>query len=174
MQSTISLIRSFLKIGKMKDPVVTGLLGGLIGTFFMEISNFLIFMAGKTETLYGYIAGGLVVSPYRTKQRKNFILGELIHFTIGALWGVLVLYTLKKTSKNHHLIKGGMIAMITLFSIIVGQKARWLKKFRFTKTYYSAIWNHIVYGLVTSQAIISIADPKMFENNPTEKNANRV
>lgn len=150
----------------MNDGISIGLLGGLIGTIFMDISNLIIFKAGKTETLYGYIAGGLLVAPYRTKQRKNLFLGEITHFCIGSIWGVLLTFILKKTGKDHHLIKGIFISMLSLGSLIGGQKFGLLKKFRLTKTFYSAIWNHIVYGLVSAQAIVSLADPSFFEKNP--------
>lgn len=146
----------------MQDTITTGLLGGFIGTLLMDISNLLIFKAGKTETLYGYIAGGLFVAPFRTKQRKNFILGELAHFFIGSIWGIPLTYILKKTGKDHHLVKGALISILSLGSLIWGQKFGVLKKFRLTKTFYSAIWNHIVYGLVSAQAIVSLADPTIF------------
>ena len=159
------------KIGKMKDSITIGLLGGFIGAIFMDISNLLIFKAGKTETLYGYIAGGLFVAPFRTKQRKNFILGEITHLGIGSIWGIPLTYILKKTGKDHHLIKGTFISILSLGSLIGGQKFGVLKKFRLTKTFYSAIWNHIVYGLVSAQAIVSLSDPMIFASDNDEHNA---
>lgn len=150
------------KLGKMQDTIAIGLLGGFIGAIIMDISNLLIFKAGKTETLYGHIAGGLFVAPFRTKQRKNFILGEITHLAIGSIWGIPLTYLLKKTGKDYHLIKGALISMLSLGSLIGGQKFGILKKFGLTKTFYSAIWNHIVYGLVSAQAIVSLSDPTIF------------
>lgn len=83
MTLIMSLLHMLKKISKMQDSITTGLLGGLLGTIFMDTSNLLIYKAGKTETLYGHIAGGLWVAPFRTKQKKNFVLGELTHFGIG-------------------------------------------------------------------------------------------
>ncbi|KLU64090.1 hypothetical protein DEAC_c39050 [Desulfosporosinus acididurans] len=156
----------FIKIKefkKLQDSISIGLLSGLIGTMFMDISNFLIFKAGKSETLYGYIAAALFVPPYRTKQKKNFVLGELAHFGIGSIWGIPLFYILKKTGKDHYLIKGILISMLSLGSLIGGIKSGILKKFRLTKTYYSALWNHLVYGLVSAQAMVWLADPIVFE-----------
>lgn len=152
-------------IGKMKDSITIGLLGGLVGAIFMDISNLLIFKAGKTETLYGHIAGGLFVAPFRTKQPKNFILGELTHLGIGSIFGIPLICILKKTGKDHHLIKGVFISMISLGSLILGQGLGILKKFGLTKTFYSAIWNHLVYGLVSAQAIVMLADPIIFASS---------
>jgi hypothetical protein len=153
------------KNGKMKDSITTGLVGGFIGTVAMHISNYLIFKAGKTETLYGNIAGALFVAPFRTKQRKNFILGELAHFGIGSIWGIPLTYILKKTGKDHHLIKGTLISMLSLGSLIGGQKLGIFKKFGLTKTFYSAIWNHLVHGLASAQAIVWLSDPTIFASS---------
>ncbi len=152
-------------IGKMKDSITIGLLGGLVGAIFMDISNLLIFMAGKTETLYGHIAGGLLVAPYRTKQTKNFILGELTHLGIGSIFGIPLICILKKTGKDHHLIKGAFISMLSLGALIGGQGVGILKKFRLTRTFYSAIWNHFVYGIVSAQAIVMLANPNIFASS---------
>jgi len=165
LRSFMKLTDSLQKIGKMKDSITIGLLGGLIGTIFMEISNLLIFKAGKTETLYGHIAGGLFVAPFRTKKRKNFILGEIAHLAVGSIWGISLTYILKKTGKDHHLIKGTFISILTLGGLIGGQKFGILKKFGLTKTFYSAIWNHLVYGLVSAQAIVLLADPTIFASS---------
>lgn len=168
------LTDSFPKTGMMKDSIMVGLLSGFIGTACMEISNLLIFKAGKTETLYGHIAGGLFFAPFRTKQRKNFILGELAHFVIGSIWGIPMTYLLKKTGKDHHLIKGILISTLSLGSLIGGQKLGVLKKFGLTKTFYSALWNHLVYGLVSVQAIIWLSDPIIFaSSNGTRRETSR-
>lgn len=165
MNFLLFLFKRIKELKKLQDSISIGLLGGFIGTIFMDISNFLIFKAGKSETLYGYIAGALFVPPYRTKQKKNFILGELAHFGIGSIWGIPLFYILKKTGKDHHLVKGIFISMLSLGSLIGGIKFGILKKFRFTKTYYSALWNHLVYGLVSAQATVWLANPLVFESS---------
>ncbi|AFV02056.1 hypothetical protein DHBDCA_p1029 [Dehalobacter sp. DCA] len=61
--------------------------------------------------------------------------------------------------------------MLSLGTLIGGQKVGFLKKFRLTKTYYSAIWNHLLHGLVSSQTIIMLANPTMIKKiNAREKN----
>ena len=158
-----------MKLKPTKNSILTGLLGGLAGTLIMEISNLIIFKKNKTEALYGHIAGGLLVPSYKTKQKKNFILGELVHFAMGMFWGIPLVYLLKKTGKDRHLIKGLLIAMLSLGQLIILQKVGWTKKFRLTKTYYSAFWNHLLYGLVASQAIVTLADSEMFQNKNSDQ-----
>lgn len=156
-----------MKFKPTKDSILTGLLGGLAGTLIMEISNLIIFKKNKTEALYGHVAGGLMLPSYRTKQKKNFILGEFAHFAMGMLWGIPLVYLLKKTGKDRYLIKGFLISMLSFGQLIIFQKKGWTKKFRLTKTYYSAIWNHLLYGFVASQTIVSLADLEIFQSkNP--------
>ncbi|MHB8126426.1 MAG: hypothetical protein ACYDEJ_12465 [Desulfitobacteriaceae bacterium] len=160
LNSVIKLISSMQKIGKMQDSVITGLLGGLIGTVVMDISNFLIFKIGKTEALYGHVSGQMFVSPFRTNQRKNFILGQILHLSMGSFFGIPLFYLLKKTGKDYYAIKG-LVASGFMWGIFYAgsQKIGLFKKPRFTKTHYSAIWNNLIYGITSAYAIVSLADP---------------
>jgi len=131
----------------------------------MDTSNLLMFKTGKTEMLYGHLAGGFFTTPFRTKKKSNFILGEIAHLGIGSIWGILLTYILKKTGKDHHLIKGALISIFSLGSVIGVQKLGILKKFGLAKTFYFFIWNHLVYGLVSAQAIVLLADPTIFASS---------
>lgn len=156
--------------GKLDDSLVLGLFGGFIGTLLMDLSNLFIYKAGKTETLYGHIAGGLLMAPWRTKQRDNFILGQLTHFVIGSLWGVPLFYLLKKTGKDHPGIKGLVMSAISLGSLIISIKIGLLKKFRRTRTFYSAIWNHLIYGFVATRMILWMAGSHVFQEKKKTQN----
>lgn len=176
LRSFMKLTDSVQKLGKMKDSITTGLLGGLIGAISMSLSNRLLYKAKKTEVKsFGQIAGQLFVAPWRTKQRKNYILGELTHLAVGSLSGIPLFYVLKRTGKDHYLSKG-LAASIFTWSVLFngGQKIGIFKKLRFTKTHYSSAWSHIIYGLVASQAIVSLADPAVFASaNETIKETSR-
>lgn len=156
---------------RIQDTITVGLLGGVVGTVLMEISNLIIFKAGKTETLYGHIAGSLLVSPFKTKQKNYFILGEITHFVIGSLWGILLAYILKKSGRDHYLLKGVVVSSLSLGTIIAGQKTGTIKKFGLSKTFYSAAWNHLIYGLASAQTIVSLTKPSILSNK-TKTSAN--
>lgn len=114
LKSFMKLTDSVLRIGKMKDSITTGLLGGLIGTIFMDASNMLLYKAKITEATYGHASAQLFVAPFRTKQRKNWILGELLHLAVGSVSGIPLLYLLKKTGKDHYLSKGLVSSYVNL------------------------------------------------------------
>ena len=133
----------------------------------MSLFNRVLYKANKTEVKsFGQIAGQLFVTPWKTKQRKNSILGELLHLVVGSLTGIPLFFVLKKTGKDHYLSKGLAASMLT-WSVLFngGQKVGLFKKLRFTMTHYSSAWSHIIYGLVSSQAIVSLADPTIFASS---------
>lgn len=157
------------KMGKTQDSILIGLIGGFIGTVFMDISNELIYKAGKTEGRYANVAGQMFVSPIRTKQRKNFILGEILHLAVGSVFGLPLVYILKKTGKDHYLAKGLVTSILTWGVLYTGgQKVGLFKKNHLTKSHYSAMWNNLIYGISAAKVIVSIADPAVFKMQEQE------
>lgn len=157
------------KMGKTQDSILIGLIGGFIGTIFMDISNELIYKAGKTEGRYANVAGQMFVSPIRTKQRKNFILGEILHLAVGSVFGLPLVYILKKTGKDHYLAKGLVTSILTWGVLYTGgQKVGLFKKNHLTKSLYSAMWNNLIYGISAAKVIVSIADPAVFKMQEQE------
>lgn len=61
----------------------------------MDISNFLLWRKGKTEHLFGHLAGSMMMQAIRTNQMKNFILGEIFHLITGSALGLVQLEFLK-------------------------------------------------------------------------------
>lgn len=152
---------------KMKDSVIVALLGGVAGTIAMDISNFLLWRKGKTEHLFGHLAGSMMMQAIRTNQRKNYILGEIFHLITGSALGLVQLEFLKKYGKDHHLIKGAGVGLVTwglLYNF--GQRMNFFsRRGHLTKTKYASIWHHLLYGLVSSQTIVILADSSLFIKN---------
>ncbi len=165
-----------LKRGKsIKDSVALGAVGGLLGAVAMVLSNFLIYKAGKTEILYGHIAGSIFMRPFRTKQPKNFILGQIFHLGNGCASGLLMVEIFKRFGTDLALLKGSMLGMFTWEILYnVGQRLGiYTAKPHLTKTGYSALWNNFVYGTVTAYSIKWLAHPSVFlsiDNNFKQPN----
>lgn len=166
MMSLTNSVQKLVKIGKMKDSVTTGLVGGLMGAVAMELSSVMLFKTKKTEVTYGRIAGQFFVAPFRTKQKKNWLLGELLHLAVGATAGIPTLMILKKTGKDHYLSKGLLASMLT-WGIFYngGQRIGLFKSLAYSKTHWASTFNNLVYGLVTSQSIVWLADPSIFRSS---------
>jgi hypothetical protein len=156
---------SILKfIGKMQDSVAISVLGGLIGAIPMDISNYLLWKNGKTENLYGHVAASMLMSKFRTNQTKNFLLGQFWHYAACAGFGFPAFYLLKKTGKDHLLLKGVSVGIFTWGLLYnAGMKiGLYNATSRLTKTKYAALWHNFLYGVTTVYTIAKVSDPNLF------------
>lgn len=149
---------------KIKDSLVVGILSGLIGILCMDASNFVLWRSKKTEGLYGHLAGSMIMKPSKLKKGKNFLIGQIFHMSVGSSLGIVMTLILKRFGKDHNMIKGGILSFATwgiLYNF--GQRMGFFRMNpRLTKSSYAAIWHHLIFGVVTSQAIVTLADPTIF------------
>lgn len=149
---------------KVKDSMLVGILGGLIGVVFMDFSSFILWRSKKTESLHAHLAGSMIMDPFKLNKRANYIIGQIFHMSMASGIGVGMVEILKRYGKDHHNIKGGFLAVSTwglLYNF--GQRMGFYRMNpRLTKSSYAEIWQHLVYGLVTSNAIVALADPSIF------------
>jgi hypothetical protein len=164
----LSKIWLLAKRGKfIKDSVLLGTIGGFLGTVAMALSNFLIFKAGKTEMLYGHLAGSIIMRPIKANKRNNFFLGQILHLVSGSGAGLLMLQIYKSFGTDLALLKGAMMGMFTWQGLYnVGQRLKiYTANPHLTKTGYSALWNNFLYGVVTAYSIKWLAHPSVFLSN---------
>jgi hypothetical protein len=166
-----------VKQGKcIKDSVALGAVGGFLGSVAMALSNYIIYKAGKTEILYGHIAGSIFMRPFKTKRRKNYILGQIFHIVTGSGAGLLMVQIFKTYGTDLALLKGTMVGMFTWQGLYnVGQRLKiYTASPHLTKTGYSSLWNNFVYGVVSSYSIRWLAHPSVFApdiHNVKQKNS---
>lgn len=160
---------------KIKDSMLVGIIGGLIGVSCMDVSSFLLWRNKKTEGLYGHLAGSMIMKPYKLNKGKNFLVGQIFHMAVASGVGVGMVEILKKYGKDHHNVKGGFLAMATwgiLYNF--GQRMGFYRvKPHLIKSSYAAIWHHLLFGLVTSNAIVSLADPAIFARKEFSQTASQ-
>lgn len=160
------------RVPRIKDSAVLGLLSGLIGTIPMDVIDLFFWIFGKHEMLYGHLAGSMIFRPIRMHRRENFLIGHIMHLLTGSALGLFMTGFLKKTGKDHHLIKGsfiGMMGWMTLYEF--GQRVKWFTlKARKSSTFYTAFLMNVVYGMTTAQMIVSLAHPSVFNNKIRQDN----
>ena len=146
------------------DSIAVSLFSGFLGTLVMDASNLLFWKKGRSEVLYGHIAGSIFVRPFRTNQGKNFWLGQLTHQITGCAIAIPLNYILKRTGKDHLALKGaffGSIAWELIYGI--GQRLKLFDvKPHLTKTHYEMLFNHILYGVTVAQALVAFSEPSVF------------
>jgi len=159
-------------MNRIKDSMLVGMLGGLVGVICMDFSSLLLWRNQKTEGLFGHIAGSMIMNPFRLNKRKNFLIGQLFHMSVGSGIGIGMVEILKKYGKDHHIVKGGFLS-IAVWSILYnfGQRMGFYRMNpRLTRSSYSTILNHLIYGLVTSNTIVALADPTIFQKKESSIN----
>jgi hypothetical protein len=165
---TLHKLWLLVKQGKcIKDSIALGAVGGFLGSVAMALSNYIIYKAGKTEILYGHIAGSIIMRPFRTNRRKNYILGQIFHLVSGSGAGLLMVQIFKSFGTDLALLKGTMVGMFTWQGLYnVGQRLKiYTARPHLTKTGYSSLWNNFVYGVVSAYSIRWLAHPSIFSSD---------
>lgn len=149
---------------KIQDSMLVGLLGGLIGVICMDISGLFMWRNKRTEGLYGHLAGSMIMNPIKLNKGKHFLIGQIFHMSVGSGIGIIMVEILKKYGKDHHNVKGGFLSVVAWsFLYNFGQRMGFYRMNpRLIKSSYASIVHHLIYGLVTSNAIVRLADPKIF------------
>lgn len=164
MYGNLWRVLSFIRRAKVKDSMMVSLLGGLVGTIMMDISNTFLWRTRKNEMLYGHLAGSIIMRGTRTNRKENFILGQILHMITGSAIGIPVFQILKRTGTDNYLLKGGFTGLVSwgvLFNF--GQRIDlFTSKAHRTKSHYSALWHNLLYGVSTAQAIVTLSDPSLF------------
>lgn len=157
-------LKTIQRVLKMKDSVTVSLLSGILGTLVMDVSNLLFWRTRKTEILYGHIAGSVYVHPFRMNQRKNFWLGQITHLITGATLAYPLNLLLMKTGKDYASVKGAFFGAVTWeFIYGIGQRFKvFSTKPRLTKSHYAELFNNILYGITTAQALVAFSEPSMY------------
>lgn len=148
----------------MRDTIALGLLSGFIGNAAKDLSDWLIYRAGKTELLNGHLASSMISPPEKVQEPAYFALGQILDTIVGSALSISMVYLLKITGKDHHLLKGatmGLLLWSTLYSLGPNWRVLSIKP-RHSSTYFSALLNNTLYGLATAQAAVSLADRSVF------------
>lgn len=160
--------------GKIKDIYLLGAISGFIGVIAMDIVGLILFATKKMELTYGHLTAGIFVQhlrAIRTKFKANFWIGEIFHIFNGMGLGVGIANLFKKTGKKYHLIKGLMLGGL-IWQVLygIGTSLGPLRvKPNLAKSHYSSLLINLLFGIVTSQAIVSLAHPSVFSDKPKQE-----
>ena len=173
LNRVLGFLKTIQRALRMKDSVTVSLFSGVLGTLVMDLSNLLFWRSRKTEALYGHIAGSVYVRPFRTNQRKNFWLGQITHLITGAILAYPLNFMLMRTGKDHSLTKGAFFGAVTWeFIYGIGQRYNlYSTKPHKTVTHFAELFNNILYGIATAQALVAFSEPSLYANNQNKAKA---
>ena len=172
--NSISSIRNGLhqlkRSNLMKDSMMVGLFSGIVGAVAVELLN--IFM-GK-NLYFGKIASSMNINRLRSNRSKNMFIGEIMHLTVGAGIGSIIVALLKKTGKNSIYIKGIFVSLSAWLGLnhLGNRMDIFRMKTSSTKDHYFALLQHLIYGITTSAVINYFANPVIFQQSSILKSKN--
>lgn len=158
---------------KIKDPVILGVVSGIIGNCAKMAGNlFNRYVLYKSETTYPEIASGLFMTKKQRQKPVGMLVGAMADFALGGILGIPMVYLLRYTGKDHAAVKGltfGNFAWITMYGIM--GRGFGTKQGVFpldADTNLSAFINHSWYGLVTALTASKLGDSTLFPE-PTSR-----
>ncbi len=99
----------------MRDTMTIGTIGGLIGTLFMHITNYILQSFGMIKITTLQIAAALFMDWEQVNTTYGVIIGTINHFFIGAIAGVIIAIVLRYFGKDYYLLKGlGVLGVMYL------------------------------------------------------------
>ncbi|HWI54328.1 MAG TPA: hypothetical protein VNT57_01440 [Desulfobacteria bacterium] len=132
----------------MRDTIMRGVTGGLIAAIPAYIIDQIEHARGLTDMTYPQFSSTLVMSKKQSKGIHGKIMGNTIHALGIAMSGVTTSYILKKTGRDHALIKGlgvGLVQGLLLAGTL--PKLGLLEKPKMARTHTLSLINHIIFGL---------------------------
>jgi len=163
---------------KIKDPVLLGIVAGLLGNAAKTAGNLTNrHILGFSDTTYSEISSGLFMTRKERKKKTGILVGVLGDFVISAGLGVPIVYLLKYTGKDYAMLKGLAIsqaAWISLFGTIGRGMGENKGVFPLSaETNLSAFLNHSWYGMITALAASKLGDDSLFRGAAQNRPKNR-
>ncbi|HVJ47845.1 hypothetical protein [Desulfitobacterium sp.] len=125
---------------------------------------------GMVSGLIGYLAKCMVLfEPHHTKKRKqkNLPTHRFADLVSGAVLGIPLVYYLKKTGKDRHIVKGASFGVLlwAFFYSARGKNDRYLCKHRKCRSELLDLLSNLLFGVVTACVAIKIADPETYPDD---------
>ncbi len=156
-----------MAIKKIKDPIILGIVSGLIGNCAKLAGNlFNRYVLKRSDTTYPEIAAGMFMTKKERNKPIGMLVGGLADFGLGGILGIPMVYLLRYTGRDKAGIKGlglGHFAWIAVYGAI--GRGFGTKRGVFpldAHTNLSAFVNHSWYGLITSLVAAKLGDPSLF------------
>jgi hypothetical protein len=102
----------------MRDTMTIGVISGFCGTLVMDVYKLILLGIGFKFIAPWDTAAHIILNPTLCNTPLGYSIGFLLHFILGAIFGVMVAYTLRFSGKDYYLLKGlGVGAIVWLGSL---------------------------------------------------------
>jgi len=103
----------------MKDSVIVGFLGGLLGTLGDEVVHWLAVLFKIARSTTGHYISQLIF-PHQDVTLEKLLMGEATHLLAGGILGLVIVAGYKLTGYDYAIVKGtGFGALMWIVHVIV-------------------------------------------------------
>lgn len=142
-----------------------------MGNLAKGLFNLFTWKTERNEVLYPHLASSMFFAPRHTKRRKPFLVGSFADLIMGSLFGIPIVYILKKTGKDNHMLKGAGFSLFLWVAFYGAGHNLSIVSIKPKKS-SSPLWallEHLIYGLVTACTAVKFADPGTFPDDRLEE-----
>lgn len=158
---------------KIKDRVLLGFLGGMIGSLAKNFCEELLVKKGWNISTGAQMASRVFNDQKFIKNPICKLIGNLANMGIGAGLGIPFVYLLSLSGKDYIMLKGatmGHLAWVYFYGG-VGSRMRMSRVFPIDpKSNCSAFLSHIIYGVTVASVVKALADEDIFKGKGVMEN----
>jgi hypothetical protein len=102
----------------MRDTITIGTIAGSISTITITLFTWILRLLGFNFISIWETAANIILNKGLIHEPVGYFIGMVAHFTLGAIFGIMLAYMLRLTGKDFYILKGiGLGALFWLGSI---------------------------------------------------------
>lgn len=157
----------------LRDRITLGVVSGLIGNAAKNAVDALLRVGKPDQMGFSEMAAGIFIPRREAATGAGRLLGRIADYGLAAVYGIPTVYLLSRTGSDKLLLKGSLMGVLTwglglglARNLGVG-KARPLG----AGANLRMLLAHVVGGMVTAQAAVSLGDQEILQRNAAPRSA---
>ncbi|MEW6523906.1 MAG: DUF6789 family protein [Bacillota bacterium] len=145
---------------RIRDTIVAGALGGLLGSMVEGVLHYLSFVTGLSKSSTLHITQRVIMHQALPLTGLTLVATFIGFVGFGALFGVVLAYIFQRAGTDYAYIKGAGFGLLTYFVLNnfiapLVQPDLDIREDAQTNLVFFAL--HVIYGLVTAHVILRVS-----------------
>ena len=157
---------------KIKDSILLGVISGLLGAVPGRLLNKAEFALGFTDSRYEEMAAIPFVKKKEINKPIGKNIGKIANGLLTSVVGVSTTYVLKRTGRDHAILKGMGIAGLSWLGLYSLSTQTHIRKSKKPLTALLSFGDHLIFGATTGTLAARLGDDSLFpskNNNQQNK-----
>lgn len=152
---------------KIKDSILLGVVAGLLGAIPGRLLNKAEYKLGFTDSRYEEMAALPFVKKRDINKPSGKNVGKIANGLLTSVVGVSTTYVLKKTGRDHAILKGIGISALSWLGLYSLSAQANIRKSRKPLTALLSFGDHLIFGATTATLVSKLGDDRLFprQNN---------